>query len=240
MPTPTAVENPKIARRFSPRVPRGVRSILPIAAAMGISSAGGVTAATPNDSILPELSIQDKSLLDSGKNVVITVEKPNATWPEVRIYRKVNATPETIVNLFLDYEHANTFIPDLQYARVENTPDSNTKDVRYKIRLPVIFSVNYLVRNTYEKTETGYKIKWLLLEPPFAAKSAVGSLRVEPWATTTTSSIICYANHVEPATRIIAGLRGHAIKEAEKTVNAIADEATRRSTSPLAPVPVQL
>lgn len=176
-------------------------------------------------SIVSELGSDDQAKLDNGETVVLTVEKEGAVWPEVRIYRKVKATPQGVTDLFLDYEHANTFIDNLESAKVEKEPDANTKDVRYVVRLPVIFSINYLVRNRYEKTQDGYKVSWHLLEPPFAAKSAVGSLRVEPLGD---KSVICYANHVEPATRLIAGLRGHAIKEASKTVDAIVKEAERR------------
>lgn len=176
-------------------------------------------------SMVEELSAADQKKLESGGSVLTTIDKPGAIWPEVRIYRKVNATPQGVTDLFLDYEHANTFIENLESAKVEKEPDPNTKDVRYIVRLPIIFSINYLVRNHYEKTPQGYKVSWHLLEPPFAAKSAVGSLRVEAHGDT---SVICYANHVEPATRLIAGLRGHAIKEASKTVDAIAKEAERR------------
>jgi hypothetical protein len=40
--------------------------------------------------------------------------------------------------------------------------------------------------------------------------------------------VICYANHVEPATKLVAGLRNQALKEASNTVDAIAKEAERR------------
>lgn len=178
-----------------------------------------------NGSIIDELSAKDRAKLENGESVVITADKPGAVWPEVRIYRSVNATPQGVTDLFLDYEHANTFIHNLESAKVENEPDANTKDVRYIVRLPIIFKINYLVRNSYEKTPDGYTVRWRLLEPPFAAKSAVGALRVEPHGD---KAVICYANHVEPATKLIAGLRGHAVKEASKTVTAIAKEAERR------------
>lgn len=175
--------------------------------------------------LVSELSAEDQAKLEKGESVLTTIEKEGAIWPEVRIYRKVKATPQGVTELFLDYEHANSFIANLDSAKVEKEPDANTKDVRYVVRLPIIFSINYLVRNHYEKTNNGYTVSWHLLEPPFAAKSAVGSLRVEPHGDL---AVICYANHVEPATKLIAGLRGHAIKEASKTVDAIVKEAERR------------
>jgi hypothetical protein len=175
-------------------------------------------------SMINELDAKDRAKLESGGNVLVAIEKPGATWPEVRIYRKVNATPQGVTDLFLDYENAGSFIHNLKSAVVENEPDGNTKDVRYTVKLPVLFTISYLVRNRYEKTPEGYTVHWNLLESLFA-KSAIGKLRVEPHGET---SVICYANHVEPATRLVAGLRNQALKEASNTVDAIVKEAERR------------
>ena len=191
--------------------------ILLLAASAALSTAS-------HAAIAEELSEQDRAKLESGQSVVTTIEKPGATWPEVRIYRKVKATPQGITDLFLDYENAGSFIENLESAVVEKKPEANTKDVRYTVRLPVLFTISYLVRNRYEKTPNGYTVHWDLLESLFA-KSAKGSLRVEPHGDT---AVICYANHVEPATRLVAGLRGQAFKEASKTVDAIVKEAERR------------
>ena len=181
-------------------------------------------AAPAGAAVVDELGAADRAKLESGQSVMTTIEKPGATWPEVRIYRKVKATPEGVTDLFLDYENADSFIGNLESAVVEKQPDANTKDVRYTVKLPVLFTISYLVRNRYEKTPEGYTVHWNLLESLFA-KSAVGKLRVEPHGDT---AVICYANHVEPATRLVAGLRGQAMKEASNTVDAIVKEAERR------------
>ena len=206
--------------------------------ALAIFLAATALAATGKASIATEISGADRAKFDAGENVVVTVDKKDAVWPEVRIYRKARASAEVITDLFLDYEHANTFIANLEFAMVENEPDGDTKDVRYKVRLPIIFSITYLVRNHYEKTPGGYKVSWYLLEPPFAAKSAVGSLRVESIGDG--EAVICYTNHVEPSTRLISGLRGHAVKEAAKTVDAIVKEAERRHAAAAAAKPASL
>jgi hypothetical protein len=181
-------------------------------------------AAPARASMLQELNPGDRAKLESGQGVLMTVEIPGATWPEVRIYRRVKATPEGVTDLFLDYENAGSFIHNLQSAVVEKQPDRNTKDVRYTVKLPVLFTISYLVRNRYEKTPGGYTVHWNLLESLFA-RSAVGRLRVEPHGDV---AVICYANHVEPATKLVAGLRGQALKEASNTVDAIVKEAERR------------
>ena len=186
-----------------------------------------VFAGSASASMLTELSVQDRTKLEGGQSVMTTIDKPGATWPEVRIYRKVQATPEGVTDLFLDYENAGSFIHNLKSAVVENQPDGNTKDVRYTVKLPVLFTISYLVRNRYEKTPEGYTVHWNLLESLFA-KSAVGKLRVEPHGDV---AVICYANHVEPATSLVAGLRNQALKEASNTVDAIVKEAERRHSA---------
>lgn len=190
-----------------------------------------VAAAPAGASVVDELGAADRAKLESGQSVMTTIEKPGATWPEVRIYRKVKATPEGVTDLFLDYENADSFIGNLESAVVEKQPDANTKDVRYTVKLPVLFTISYLVRNRYEKTPEGYTVHWNLLESLFA-KSAVGKLRVEPHGD---MAVICYANHVEPATRLVAGLRGQAMKEASNTVDAIVKEAERRQAKAAKP-----
>ena len=174
--------------------------------------------------ILEELSPQDLAKLENGQNLVTSIDKPGAVWPEVRVYRKVKATPEGVAELFLDYENASSYIESLDSAVVENKPDANTKDVRYTLRLPILMSISYLVRNRYEKTPAGHAVHWNLLDSIFA-RSADGSLRVEKHGDET---IICYTNHVEPASKLVARLRGHAVKEASRTVDAIVKEAERR------------
>ncbi|MFZ9932801.1 MAG: hypothetical protein ACO3G9_06340 [Chthoniobacterales bacterium] len=209
--------NEPASRRVYPLM----RKLLPILL-LAVLGTPGVRA-----EMLTELSPAELAELESGGNVLTTIDKPDAIWPEVRIYRKVKATPQGVTDLFLDYENADSFIANLKSAVVEHEPDGNTKDVRYTVKLPVLFTISYLVRNRYEKTPQGYTVHWNLLESLFA-KSAVGKLRVEPHGET---AVICYANHVEPATSLVAGLRGLALKEASKTVDAIVKEAERRHAS---------
>jgi hypothetical protein len=158
--------------------------------------------------------------IEGGKEVLKTKEV-GKTWPQVIIYRKVNASPEAITKLFLDYEKAHTYIPSLKSATIEKNIDQNTKDVRYTVGLPIVLTLSYLIRNQYEKTDTGHKISWNLIESSLV-KSATGNLRIEPY---NTGSVICYQTHIEPATSLVSRLKGHAIKEASSTVKAIANKA---------------
>lgn len=171
-----------------------------------------------------ELSVAERGLIAQGKEVVRLVDK-GGIWPQVMVYRRVAATPKTLRDVFLDYERAPNYIPNLVEAKVEIGSTALVKDVRYVVKLPVLFKVSYLIRNTYEDLGGDcFIIRWNLLESGFA-KSADGFLRIEPYGAG--ESLICYANHVEPATRLVASLRGQAQKEAVRTVDAIVKEAQR-------------
>lgn len=176
---------------------------------------------TTHGSIIGELTQSQLKTLNQGKEVLITKDI-GKTWPEVIIYKKVNANADILKDLFIDYENAHTYIPSLKSAKIENTPNKGVKDVRYIVKLPIILSISYLVRNKYEKTELGHKISWDLLESAIV-NSAQGSLRIEPLGLN--ESIICYRTHIEPATTLVSKLKGHAIKEASLTVEAIVTKA---------------
>jgi hypothetical protein len=170
-----------------------------------------------------ELTPEQIKELNDGKELLITKEV-NKTWPEIIIYRKIDAPANIVAELFLDYEEAHTYVPNVKAAKIENSQGENTKDVRYTVKPPIIKPITYLVRNTYQKTKHGHKISWNLLESQIV-NSAVGNLRIESLDKSGNSSVICYKTHVEPATSLLAGLRGYAIREASNTVASIAKKA---------------
>jgi len=170
--------------------------------------------------IIPELSPQELKELNSGSVVIKSIDHPGYIWPEVKVYKTIKSSPEKVITTFLDYEKAPNFIPNLKEATVVREHDANTKDVRYTVKLPVLFTIKYIVQNRYEKTDAGHCVSWKLVRSA-VAKSVKGNLRVEPHAG---GSILCYANLIEPSTRLVAKLKGQAVIEASNTVNAITKE----------------
>lgn len=177
--------------------------------------------------LVDELAADQRRALDLGEAVVVTRNIEGATWPEIRIYQRVKAPAADIAALFLDYENAPSYIPNLKEVRIVGEPAPQSTDIRYTVKLPVVFTTSYTVRNTYSREGNLYVVRWNLLEA-FLARSATGSLRVEPRGN---EAIVCYANHVEPLTRLVAGLRGQALAEAKSTIQAIATEAERRAAA---------
>ena len=111
-------------------------------------------------------------------------------------------------------------------AKVIATNPDGTKDVEYKVKMPVVQSITYSVRNTYIQKGNSYEVRWTLLRSPLA-KSSNGSLRIEPYGKGQT--LMCYTNLVVPITNLVAGLKNQALNEAKTTVRAIKAEAERRA-----------
>jgi hypothetical protein len=144
------------------------------------------------------------------------------------LYQVVDAPPKVVVDLFTDYAAAPEYIPGMLAAKVIATNPDGSKDVQYKVKVPVLQSISYTVRNNYVRKGNAYEVKWKLLRSPLA-KSSDGSLRIEPYGKGKT--LMCYTNLCVPITNLVAGLKDQALNEAKATVLAIAAEAKRRAAT---------
>ena len=176
--------------------------------------------------LVKEVPKSDRHDLTAGQTVVKSTDVPGVPWPQLSLYRVVNAPPDVVANLFTDYDAAPSYTPGLIHAQVIVTNPDGTKDVRYTIKVPIIQRISYVVRNTYQKQGDNFSVSWKLLESPLAKKSD-GSLRIEPYDDHRT--LLCYTNLCVPITNLVFGLKGQAVVEAKNTVLALATEAERRA-----------
>lgn len=175
--------------------------------------------------IFNELSAaEQKQLVDH--EIVVKSREVKSPWPELGLYRVVDAPPEVVWDLFTDYDAASTYTPNLISAEVIATEPDGSKDLRYTVKVPVLQKISYTVRNSYSKKGSLWEVKWKLLKSPLA-KSGNGSLRIEPYGENQT--LMCYTNLVVPITNLVTGLKNQALKEAKTTVKAIDEEAERRA-----------
>jgi len=172
-----------------------------------------------------DLTPAQQTQITAGQSVTVTTDVPGGTWPEIKIYRQVGATPAQVAALFTDYAQAPTYIPNMLSAKVINEPSPGVKDVEYTVKFPILQKVSYSVRNVYAQNNGTYTVKWSLLKSTLA-KSSSGSLVVEPRGN---QSLMCYTNLAQPITGLAAGLKNQAIEEAQTTVIAIATEAEKRA-----------
>jgi len=176
--------------------------------------------------IVKEVPKSQRDELAEGQTVVKSKDIAGVPWPQLSLYRVVNAPPSVVIDLFTDYGSAPAFTPGLLSAQVIASNSDGTKDVRYTVKVPVIQKTSYTVRNTYEQSGESYTVSWKLLQSPLA-KQSDGSLRIEPYDGDRT--LMCYTNLCVPITNLVSGLKNQALVEAKNTVLAIATEAERRA-----------
>ncbi|MEI6032881.1 MAG: hypothetical protein WCS65_01215 [Verrucomicrobiae bacterium] len=176
--------------------------------------------------MVKEVPKSERDELAEGQTVVKSTAVAGVPWPQLSLYRVVNAPPSVVSDLFTDYNSAPSYTPGILSAQViANNPDG-TKDVRYTVKVPILQKISYTVRNSYSTSGGIYTVSWKLLQSPLA-KQSDGSLRVEPYDGDRT--LLCYTNLCVPITNLVAGLKNQALVEAKNTVLALATEAERRA-----------
>ncbi len=176
--------------------------------------------------LLSEVPQNSRDELAQGQLVIMSENVDGLPWPRLKLYQVVNAPPKVVADLFSDYAAAPDYIPGMLAAKVIATNPDGTKDVEYRVKVPVLQSITYTVRNAYIQKGNSYEVKWTLLRSPLA-KSSDGSLRIEPYGKGKT--LMCYTNLAVPITNLVAGLKNQALNEAKSTVRAITAEAERRA-----------
>ena len=179
--------------------------------------------------LFSEVPKNSRDELADGQLVVTSENVSGVPWPRLKLYQVVDAPPKVVVDLFTDYPAAPDYIPGMLGAKVIATNPDGTKDVQYRVKVPVLQSISYTVRNTYIRKGNSYEVKWKLLRSPLA-RSSDGSLRIEPYGKGKT--LMCYTNLCVPITNLVAGLKDQALNEAKAIVAAIAAEAKRRASMP--------
>lgn len=176
--------------------------------------------------LIKEVPKSQRDELAEGQTVVRSTDVPGSPWPQLSLYRVVNAPPAVVAALFTDYDAAPSYTPGLLAAQVIATNPDGTKDVRYTVKVPVLQKISYTVRNTYSQSGPNFTVSWKLLQSPLA-KQSDGSLRIDPYDGDRT--LLCYTNLCVPITNLVSGLKNQALVEAKNTVLALATEAERRA-----------
>jgi len=175
--------------------------------------------------LLDEIPSDQRKSLDAGETIVLSENLPDKAWPRLKLYRLVNAPPDSLHALLLDVKSAPSYTPGMVNVEIVGAPSENVKDIQYTVKFPVLSNITYTVRNFYDHQPGLFSVRWELLKSPIASDSK-GSLRVEPYGT---KSLLSYTNHVTPSVPMIGVLKSQAAKEAKSTIEAIAKEAERRA-----------
>ncbi len=198
------------------------RTLTPFVVVLGFSSLAWA-------GLLDEVPANGRDELTQGQVVVKSKTVPGAPWPQLSLYQVVDAPPDVMEDLFMDYPAAPSYTPGMIAAKVVADNADGSKDVQYTVKVPILQKISYTVRNTYIRKGKSFEVDWTLIQSPLA-KAVDGSLRIEPYGNGQT--LLCYTNLVVPITNLVAGLKNQALTEAKATVRAIKAEAEKRAAKP--------
>lgn len=169
--------------------------------------------------LLDDLTLEQRAEVEGGGLVFLEQDVPGKPWPRVRIYKKIQATPEQVAAVFFDYNQAKTFIPDVLESRISKKISPCVIEVDYEVDVPILADEAYTARNEMKALQDGYQASWTLLRA-LQTKAAEGNLLIEPFENG--SSVIRYTNLVTPSSGMAKILKIPAMSRMQKTVLAIA------------------
>jgi hypothetical protein len=177
--------------------------------------------------LLDDLTREQRAELEKGDLVVLEQDIPGKPWPRVRIYKKIQATPEQVAAVFFDYNQAKTFIPDVLESRISKKISPGVMEVDYEVDVPILEDEAYTARNEMKALQDGYQASWTLLRA-LQTKAAEGNLLIEPFENG--SSVIRYTNLVTPSSGMAKILKLPAMARMQKTVLAIGQKVEQQKS----------
>lgn len=178
------------------------------------------------------VSVEQRTAIDSGRQVVITEKVPGSSWPRVTIYQFIAGSAEEAAAVFADFGRHSDFLPNVKRSHVSRVVDSATMEVDYTLRVPLVRDESYTVRDHLTSAVSdsvtrarSYRVEWTLVRAS-STKAADGEAIFEPYRDGT---LLTYRNLVVPGSRM-AGLgfiRGRAQREVEATVRAIVEQVLK-------------
>ena len=179
------------------------------------------------DSLLSELDSSGKSQVVDGKQLILTENIDGKPWPKIRVYQKVDASPEQVCAMFFDYENAKAFVPNLTKSEISKKYSTCSMDVDYEISVPLLPDEKYTVRNSLTNASDSYCVSWKLIKA-IQTKHSEGRIRMQPHEDGT---VICYENLVVPNMPMAGLLKGVAIDQMKTTVQSLVDQVEKERKS---------
>ena len=177
--------------------------------------------------LLDDLTREQRANLEKGDLIVLEQDIPGKPWPRVRIYKKIQASPEQVAGVFFDYNQAKTFIPDVLESRISKKISPGVMEVDYEVDVPILADEAYTARNEMKALQDGYQASWTLLRA-LQTKAAEGNLLIEPFEDG--SSVIRYTNLVTPSSGMAKILKLPAMARMQKTVLAIGQKVEQQKS----------
>ena len=169
-------------------------------------------------SLLEDLDARQIEEVARGGQVVLLQPVEGNPWPRVRVYQKVDASPQEVAAVFFDYKNAKSYVPNVIKSQVSRQVSPCVAEVDYGIDVPILPDEYYTALNTLtSEAGGGYLVTWSLVRA-LQTKASAGNLRIERWKD---GAVIRYTNLVTPSSVMARILRSIAIDQMRSTVRAI-------------------
>ena len=183
------------------------------------------------------LGADQRARLDSGRAVVEVEEIPGSPWPRVTVKQFVVAAPGEAAAVFIEYERHAAYIPGLTRSVVSRVVSSRVVEVDYELDVPLFPNEGYTVRDSLSASpgEGTYRVDWAMVRAR-STKAIAGHASFEPYRNAQTGehgTLLTYVNFVKPGQRLAGPLRGRAIQQVQRTLDAVIREVERvRNSDP--------
>jgi len=178
-------------------------------------------------SLLEDLDAKQVEEVARGGQVVLLQPVESKPWPRVRVYQKVDATPEEVAAVFFDYKNAKSYVPKVIKSEISRQVSPCVAEVDYGVDVPILPDEYYTALNTLTAgPDGGYLVTWSLVRA-LQTKASEGSLRIERWKE---GAVIRYTNLVTPSSIMAGLLKGTAIDQMRSTVRAIVTRVGKQKT----------
>jgi hypothetical protein len=178
-------------------------------------------------SLIEDLDAKQIEEIARGGQVVLLQPVEGHPWPRVRVYQKVDATPEEVAAVFFDYKNAKSYVPKVIKSEISRQVSPCVAEVDYGIDVPILPDEYYTALNTLTAgPDGGYLVSWSLVRA-LQTKASEGNLRIERWKE---GAVIRYTNLVTPGSIMAGLLKGTAIDQMRSTVRAIVARVGKQKT----------
>jgi hypothetical protein len=125
--------------------------------------------------------------------VVTTRDVPGYPWPETTVRRRVRATSEEVMAVYVDFDDQSRYLPDLVQCRIERRLAPARFQVFFEYKAPML-NERYTSDVTVARTATGFQMTSRLIEARYARRLD-GDLRVDALGS---EALIVYTNRLDP------------------------------------------
>lgn len=172
-----------------------------------------------------ELNQNDYKRIDDGEYLFKTKEVKGLPWPQITVYKTIEATSLESVAVFYALEHQPSYIPNLIKAKVVKQRVPTEADVQYELEMPwPLSNGKYIHGHKLEQKETStYKVSWWLVKSN-TAKKVNGSATFYPYKGKT---LLKYDSLVVPDSILASLVEKKMLEDVKSSLVAIHNEVLR-------------